>query len=116
MLPPMRPRPIIPSCIYDLLQSDARDPPAALLQRREVAGRLRADQLPEPERLAGDRQLVTGVVDHLQVEPRRRAALVQLPGRVEVARAEAVRDDAAGRLARPRRELEHRRLASPASG
>src|SRR5581483_5940789 len=45
--------------------------------------------------------------DHLQVEPRRRAALVQLAGRVLEARAETVRHDAPGRLARLRREREH---------
>src|SRR5919197_1648108 len=96
MFPPIRPRPIIPSCIcLSLLEMDARDAAAALLQRREVARGLRADQLREAERLIRDRQLVTGLVDDLQEEPRRRAALVQLARRVQIARAEAVRDDAA---------------------
>src|SRR5207244_2628967 len=65
---------------------------------------LRADQPSEPERPAGNRQLVPRVVDDLEEEPRRRAALVQLARRVQVARAEAVRDDAAGLLARAARE------------
>src|SRR6476661_2387909 len=83
-----------------LLETDARDPAATLLQRREIPRGLRADQLPEPERLPGDRQLVARVVDDLQEEARRRPALVQLPRRVQVARAEAARDDAAGGIAR----------------
>ena len=96
---PMRPRPIIPSCIYVLLDVDARDAAAALLQRREVPGGLRADQPAEAERLAGDRQLVARVVDHLQEQPRVRAALVQLAGRVQIARAVPVRDDEAAAVA-----------------
>ena len=70
MSPPIRPRPIIPSCIYASSEVDARDAAAALLQRREVARRLRADQLPEAERLARDRELVARVVDDLQEEAR----------------------------------------------
>ena len=77
---------------------------------REVSRRLRADQLAEPERLVRDRDLVTGVVDDLQEEPGRRAALVQLPGRVQVARPEAVGDDAARRLPRSLRERGEFRL------
>ena len=58
MLPPMRPRPIIPSCIAtNLLQLDAGDAAAALAERLEVAGGLGADQPGEAERLARDRQL-----------------------------------------------------------
>src|SRR5438309_1156081 len=106
MLPPMRPRPIIPSSTSDLLQLDARDAAAALLQRLEIARRLRADQAREAERLPGDRQLLAVVLDHLQEEPGVRAALVQLAGRVQVARAEPVRDDAARDVARTRREVE----------
>src|SRR5471032_1749064 len=78
--------------------SDARDPAAALLERLEITCRLRADQLPEPERLPGDRDLLAGRVDDLEIEAGRGAALVQLPGRVQVAGPEPVRDDAAGRL------------------
>ncbi len=72
---------------------DARDAAAALLERCVVAGGLRADQAAEAERLAGDRELVARVVDDLEEEPRVRAALVQLAGRVQVARAVAVRHD-----------------------
>src|SRR4051794_33529853 len=80
-----------------ILHVHARDAAAAVAQRREIAGRLRADQLREAERLVGDRELVAVVLDDLQEETTVRATLVQLPGRVEVARADAVRDDAAGR-------------------
>src|SRR5919197_6159264 len=99
MFPPIRPRPIIPSCIcLSLLEMDARDAAAALLQRREVARCLGADQLREAERLIRDRQLVAGLVDDLQEDTGRRPTFVQLARRVEVPRAEAERDDAAGRL------------------
>ena len=60
--------------------------------------------VPNPNGRPGICELVAGVVDHLQVEARRRPALVQLAGRVQVARAEAVGDDAAGRLPRSLRE------------
>ena len=103
MLPPMRPRPIIPSCITRRPPVDPRDAAAALLQRLVVARRLRADQAAKPNVAAGDRQLVAGVVDDLEEEAGVRPALVQLPGRVQVARPEAVRDDAARRRARGRR-------------
>src|SRR4051794_7345462 len=89
---PIRPRPIMPSCIRcscraasDVLQVESGDPPAAFLQRRIVTRRLRADQAAEAERLPRDRQFLPGVVDHLQEEAAVRSALVQLPGRVEVA-------------------------------
>ena len=72
--------------------------------------------LPEAERLPGDRQLVAGVVDDLEEDARRRAALVQLAGRVQVARPEAVRDDAAGRLSRPLGERGDPLLRSRPSG
>ena len=55
---------------------------------------------PKPNGWPGIGSSSPGVVDDLQEEPGRRAALVQLPGRVQVARPEAVRDDAARRLAR----------------
>src|SRR4029078_10978012 len=58
--------------------------------------RLRADQAGEAEVAARNRQLGTGVVHDLDEEASVRAALVQLPGRVQVARAEAARDDTAG--------------------
>ena len=111
MLPPIRPRPIIPSCIsYSLSSVDPRDAAAALLERRVVARGLRADQPAEAERLAGDRELLARVVDDLEEEPGVGPALVQLARRVEVARAVAVRDDAAGRLARARGEPRAPRL------
>ena len=92
MLPPMRPRPIIPSFIRSSLSRRGGRAPAATRSRprpaRGSAARSRT--------AAGDRQLVAGVVDDLDEEAGVRAALVQLPGRVQVARAEAVRDDAAG--------------------
>ena len=59
--------------------------------RRQVARRLRADELPEAEVLARDRNLLAGVVDDLDEAADRRPALVQLSGRVQVARPEPVR-------------------------
>ena len=96
----------------DLLQSYAHDPPAALLERREVAGGLARISRAEAERAARDRQLLAGVVDDLDEEAGVRAALVQLPGRVQVARAEPERDDAAG-LARARRRAARARPRAP---
>ena len=53
MLPPIRPRPIIPSCIAYTSSSWTRAiAPAALAQGLEVAGGLGADQLGEAERPA----------------------------------------------------------------
>jgi hypothetical protein len=75
----------------DLLQSDADDAAAALLERGVVAGRLRAEQPPEAEVAARDRQLVAGVVDDLDEEAGVRAALVQLAGRVQESRTVARR-------------------------
>ena len=79
----------------NVLQSAARDATAALLEGFEVARRLCADQPREPERLVGNRKLLALIVDDLQEQALVRAALVQLAGRVQVARAEPVRDDAA---------------------
>src|SRR5579864_2999019 len=113
---PIRPSPIIPSCMplsfaswacahglgpparsarfgSQILEPDARRRAAPLLERGEVAGRLGAEQAPEPERPSRYRQLFARVVDHLQEEPGRWPALVQLARRVEVARPIAVRDD-----------------------
>src|SRR5436190_22240187 len=78
-----------------LLDVDSRSPAAALLQRRVIAGSLRADQTAEAEVPAGDRQFVAGVVDDLQEEPGVRTPLVELSRRVQIARAVAVRDDEA---------------------
>src|SRR5262249_27025365 len=80
----------------EVLQSDANDSAAALLERGEVAGRLCLDETPEAELLPRNRNLVAGIVDHLHEEASVRAAFVELSRRVQVARAEAVRDDATG--------------------
>src|SRR5579871_5969917 len=74
---------------------DAGDAAVARLERFVVPFRLRADEAAEPERLAGDRELLARVVDDLEEQPGVRAALVGLAGRVEVARAVAVRHDEA---------------------
>src|SRR3954454_9415249 len=107
---PIRPRPIMPSCIRcscraasDVLQVESGDPPAAFLERRIVTRRLRADQAAEAERLPRDGELLAGIVDDLQEETDVRPALVQLPGRMEIARPVAVRDDEAALAA----ELAH---------
>ena len=71
-----------------VLQSDADDVPAALLSAAKSPAACGADQAAEAEALARDRQLVARVVDDLDRADRVRAALVQLPGRVQVARAE----------------------------
>src|SRR6266404_661371 len=98
---PMRPSPIIPSCISSaLLEMDARDTAAALLQGFIVAGRLCANEPAEAERLPRDRELLAAVIDDLEEEARVRAALVQLSGGVEVPRPVAMRDDAAGARAK----------------
>src|SRR5580765_5210591 len=78
----------------EVLQSDSHDLPATFLQRAKVAFGLSANQTPEAEVLAGNRYLCSCVVDHLDEQTRRRAALVQLAGGVEVARAEPLRHDA----------------------
>jgi hypothetical protein len=54
------------------------------------------DQTGEAEAAVRDVDLLAGVVDDLDEASARRAALVQLARRVEVARPEPVRDDAAG--------------------
>ena len=85
----------------DLLEVDANDRAAALTKRGEVTVGLGADEPGEAEGPAGNRKLVAGIVHDLDEAPGRRSALVQLAGRVQVPRTEAVRDHAA-RLARPR--------------
>src|SRR5581483_1215778 len=103
---PMRPRPIIPSCIpLCLLESDSGDAASAFLQSCIISRRLGSDQAPEAERAVRDRQLVARIVDELQVEAAVRAALVQLPGGVEVARPVPARDDEAGAAAELPREV-----------
>src|SRR3954453_13762377 len=92
---PIRPRPIIPSCIglLGLLDVDSRDAPSALPERRIVSRSLRRDQAAEAERLVRDGELVAEIVDDLEEKPRIRAAFVQLAGRVQIAGAVAVGDD-----------------------
>src|SRR6478672_4168386 len=79
----------------NLLESDSRDRPAALLQRCIVSRSLRLDEPAKAERLPRDRELLADVVDDLEEAADRRPALVELPGRVQVPRAEAEGDDAA---------------------
>src|SRR3954447_11053958 len=76
-----------------LLDVDSRNPAATLLERGVVTGGLRADQPAKAEVPARDRQLLARVVDHLEKEPDVRAALVELPGRVQIPRPVTVRDD-----------------------
>src|SRR5262249_47761752 len=66
---------------------------AEAAERLEVALGLRTDQPPEAEVPTRDRDLRARVVHDLDEEPRRRSALLQLPGRVQVARPEPVRHD-----------------------
>ena len=51
-----------------ILQSEADHATAPLLQRGEVACRLRAEQPAEAEIASGDRQLVAGLVNDLDEE------------------------------------------------
>src|SRR5262245_26305283 len=90
--------------LSEILQVDPARATAAVAERGEVAGGLRANQAPEPERPPGDPQLLAGVVDDLDEDAVVRAALVQLPGGVEVAWAPAARDHGARRLAGARGE------------
>src|SRR5919108_3753444 len=80
----------------DVLQSHAHDSAAALLQRCIVSRGLGGYQSSEAERPARDRKLVAEVVDDLDEEAGVRASLVQLAGRVQVARPESLRDDPPG--------------------
>src|SRR5690242_7222695 len=82
--------------LFKILQANAHDRPPALFQRSEVAGRLRAYQPAEAEILVGNGNLVARFVHDLDEVADRRPALVQLVGRVEVARAEAVCRDEPG--------------------
>src|SRR2546422_431968 len=107
---PMRPRPISPSCIAspgecrerradslaDLLQAGGHvaqlDPQHAatmIAQRLKIAERLRLLQDAERESLAGNIQILRVVPDDLKENPGVRAALVQLAGRVQIARSVA---------------------------
>src|ERR1700737_2628492 len=119
MLPPIRPRPSIASCIginalgtpsmvspvwyqsYGLAQRrndlpgiavldvDAQGPPAVRLQDLEVAPCLRREEGPERVGRPRDRQILAAVAGDLEEQPGIRAALVKLTGGVQEARAEA---------------------------
>ena len=111
MLPPMRPRPTNPiwlkpagspcssavssrTALADPRhrnRSPLRRAPASA-QRLEIAERLRVLQRPERERLAGDLDVLGAVVhEHEEADRSAGPALVQLAGRVQVARAVAER-------------------------
>src|ERR1700675_409203 len=112
MLPPIRPSPIIPSCItpswplsgqnpYDRLaqfgkargdvrsEMDAQGAAAALGQDVEIATRLRRLHDTESVFLARHRQILAIIAGDLQEDAGIRAALVGLPGRVQEPRPEA---------------------------
>src|SRR5215208_42699 len=125
ILPPIRPRPTKPSCIWsellDLvgelldrlggvaLEPDSLGRPVVAAQRLQVPGRLGV--LERAERVAGARYLdvLLAVVDELQEDPGRRAPLVELSGRVQEARPVAERRGASSpgayRLAKPAHRL-----------
>src|SRR4051794_1070322 len=100
MLPPIRPRPTKPICAMGLQvlldRAQRRDRVAAehealrrqpmVAQDQQVAVRLRALEGLEGGGLARDREVVVGDVQQLQEAADRRSALVQLAGRVQVAR------------------------------
>src|SRR5919109_75059 len=103
MLPPIRPRPTKPSCIRSQAflesgdradevgggQAHADGRPAVAAHGLEVAGRLGVDQRAERIGLGGNLEILGEVVHELEEAPRRRPALVELAGRVQVARAVA---------------------------
>src|SRR3954451_17688457 len=65
---------------------DARDRQVGRLDRAEVAGRLRVDQLSERVRPARDREVVGMVGCELEEPAGRRTALVELARRMQEAR------------------------------
>src|SRR3954453_23970707 len=82
MLPPIRPRPTKPICIGSE-PLDADDGQAVVLERLQVARGLRGDEL---------RELAVAPVPHdLDEDALRRAALVELAGRVQEPRPVAER-------------------------
>src|ERR1700733_9618664 len=110
MLPPMRPSPIIPSCIastplfeglfkrrrqcrepgFDALSKmDAQHPPAALGEDAEIAACLCRLDHPEGIFLPRHRQILRVRTGDLQDHTAVRPALVDLTGRMQEARAEA---------------------------
>ena len=94
MLPPILPSPTNPICMSNcslMRRCRRRRGKAVVAQRLEVAVGLGADQRAERERLAGDLEVLGGLVDDLQEAADLRAALVELAGRVQEARAVAPR-------------------------
>ena len=79
--------------------------------RREVAGRLGVDELAEGVRPAGDRPVGRMVGGQLEEPADRRAALVELAGRVEEARPVAGGRGAAGPVAEQSPDARERRVA-----
>ena len=83
----------------------------------EVAGRLGVDELAEGVRPAGDRRTSAGWSDGQLEEPAdRRAALVELAGRMQEARAVAGGRGAAGPVAQQRPDAGEGLVARPVSG
>src|SRR5436305_5432307 len=118
MLPPMRPRPSIAICIGSspdelhclangidelarvaVLDVDAERAPPARLQNLEIATRLRGEERREAVWLPGNGEVLAAIARRLEEDAVVRAALVQLPGRMEEARAESGSAGEAGRLA-----------------
>ena len=68
-------------------EMDSQHGQVVTLERLEIARRLRVDQLAEGVRPAGDRAVLRMIGRELQEPADRRAALVELAGRVEETRA-----------------------------
>ncbi len=86
---------------------DAKDRQVVGLDRGEVAGRLGVDQLPEGVRPARDRPVGRVVRGQLDEPADRRAALVELAGRMQEARAVAGRRGPPGPVAQQRADPGH---------
>ena len=95
---------------------DPQDRQVVRLDRREVAGGLGVDQLAERVRPAGDRAIGRVVRGQLEEPADRRAALVELAGRVEEARAVAGRRGATGPIAQQRPDAGEGLVAGRRSG
>ena len=92
MLPPILPSPTNPSCIRGSPSRRAHGgrgrAPRSVCRSPSACARI---SVPKRVRLAGHLEVVGRVVDELEEAPGRRAALVELAGRVQVARAVAER-------------------------
>ena len=91
---------------------DSQDRQVVRLDGGEVAGRLGVDELAEGVRPARDRPVDGMVGGQLEEPADRRAALVELAGRVEEARAVAGGRRSAGRVAQERPDPGDRRIAA----